>query len=344
MKHLNSSAGGQRSRKRVIIDTDPGIDDAAAILMALGAPELQVDALTTVFGNASIVDCTLNALRVLEAASRPDISVYRGVGRPFNFKEPAFAPHIHGADGLGNSNLEGPALQTQYRHAVLEIIDRVLGSPGEITFVCLGRQTNLALAISVEPRVAAALKEVVVMGGAMNVPGNATPVASANIWGDPEAADIVYRSGAKIVQVGLDVCNLVEISAEEQQRVWLTKTPASKLLENATPFIIEAYRRDNRLLHPDGVKYNDVTAMAYVVEPSLFERKELYVRIETHGSLTRGQTVADQTGVTGQLPNVTMAVDVKARRLAELWVHCLEELGSDASKGGETPVNETRDR
>jgi inosine-uridine nucleoside N-ribohydrolase len=306
-------------KKRVIIDTDPGIDDAAALLMALGSRELQVDAITTVFGNASVEKCTTNALRILEAAKRPEIPVYQGVGRTFNFYEPEFAGHIHGDDGLGQCGLPMPGLKPQEKNAVLEIIERVLASPGEVTLVCLGRLTNLALAIGVEPRIARAIREVIVMGGAINVPGNATPAASANFWGDPEATDVSYRSGAKIVQIGLDVCNRVEISSAQQQRVWLADTSASRFMKTITPFIQQAYNSRGLLRDRGGARYNDVLAMAYAIDSSLFECRDLYVRIETQGALTRGQTVSDQEGLYGMAPNVTVAFDVDAPRTAELW-------------------------
>jgi inosine-uridine nucleoside N-ribohydrolase len=200
---------------RVVIDTDPGIDDMAAILMGLGSQELQVEALTTVFGNASVTQSTVNALRLLEAAGRTDIPVYQGVGKCYNFTEPTYAAQVHGTEGFGDVVWPLPTTPQQRRHAVFELIERILGAPGEITVVCLGLLTNVALAISVEPQVATALRSLVVMGGAITVPGNATPVASANLWGDPEAADVVYRSGAKIVQIGLDVCDQTEISAAQ---------------------------------------------------------------------------------------------------------------------------------
>ena len=310
---------------RVIIDTDPGIDDAAAILMGLGSPELRVEALTTVFGNASVTQSTVNALRLLEAAHRTDIPVYQGVGKCYNFTEPTYAAQIHGPDGFGGIPWPLPTTPPQRRHAVLELIDRVLGAPGEITVLALGRLTNLALAISIEPQVATALRALVVMGGAITVPGNASPVASANLWGDAEAADVVYRSGARIVQIGLDVCNQVEVSAAQQQRVWQADTGATRLLQTLTPCLQASYRRRGLLRHPDSVRYNDMPAVAYVIDPALFTCQNVYVRIETQGQLTRGQTVADLHGQSGMPPNVTVAFGVDAARLTHLWV---ERLGA----------------
>jgi inosine-uridine nucleoside N-ribohydrolase len=305
---------------RVIIDTDPGIDDVAAILMGLGSQEVRVEGLTTIFGNASVTQSTVNALRLLEAAGRPDIPVYQGMGKCYNFTEPTYAAQVHGSDGFGDITWPLPITPPQRRHAVLEIIDRVLGAPGEITVVALGRLTNLALAISIEPQVASALHSLIVMGGAITIPGNITPVASANLWGDPEAADVVYRSGAKIVQIGLDVCDQVEISAAQQQRVWQANTEATRLLQALTPCLQTSYRRRGLLRHADSVRYNDVPAMAYVIDPSLFTCQDVHVRIETQGQLTRGQTVADLRGQGSAPPNVTVAFAVDAARLTQLWV------------------------
>lgn len=314
--------------RRVIVDTDPGIDDAAAIFMALASPELQIEAFTTTFGNASTDQCTLNALRLLEATGRTDIPVYKGVGKMLNCEEPVYSPDIHGDDGLGNTNLPMPKTAVQSRNAVPEIIERVMASPGELTLMVIGRQTNLALAISREPKVATAIKEVVVMGGALREPGNVTMVATANIWGDPEAADLVYQSGANIVQVGLDVCNKVEISAEQQQRFWDTGTPAAKILEDATKFINQAYRDANRLYHPGGVQYTDVSAIAYAIDPTLFDCTELYVRVETKGVFTRGQTVADLRKTPKYDPNIRVAMKVDAARVTELWTDRVSSLKS----------------
>jgi inosine-uridine nucleoside N-ribohydrolase len=311
---------------RVVIDTDPGIDDVAAILMGLGSQELQVEALTTVFGNASVTQSTVNALRLLEAASRTDIPVYQGVGKCYNFTEPAYAAQVHGTDGFGDVVWPPPTTPQQRRHAVFELIERIFGAPGEITVVCLGRLTNLALAISVEPQVATALRSLVVMGGAITVPGNATPVTSANLWGDPEAADVVYRSGAKIVQIGLDVCDQIEISATQQRHVWQANTAATRLLQALTPCLQASYRQRGLLRHPDSIRYNDVSAMGYVIDPSLFTCRDVHVCIETQGQLTRGQSVADLRGQGSAPPNVTVAFGVDAARLTHLWVERVREL------------------
>ena len=151
-------------------------------------------------------------------------------------------------------------------------------------------------------------------------------VSSANLWGDPEAADVVYRSGASVVQVGLDVCNKVEISAEQLSRVWAAGTPVSRLLEKATPFIQKAYIERNRKMSAGAVKYNDVPAMSYAIDPTLFETRHLYVRIATSNELTQGQTLADLDGQTGESPNTHVALDVDATRLSEMWTERVSDL------------------
>jgi len=314
--------------KRVIIDTDPGIDDTAAILFALGSPEIQVEALTTVFGNVSVEQCTINALRILEAAGREDIPVYQGSGKPFGMGEPAFAQYIHGSDGLGDSDAPEPTTSAQSQNAVIEIIERVLASPGEITLLAIGRLTNVALAINVEPAIVDAIDEVIVMGGAVTVPGNVTPVATANIWGDPQAADVVYRSGVKVVQVGLDVCRKVEFSPEQLARTWSADTGGTRLLQGAVSFIQQAYNRRGRLTNPEGAQFNDVPAMGYAIAPSLYTMREGYVRVEYLGEMTRGQTVADFEEQTGNPANATVAMDVDVQGLTELWVERVSGLGS----------------
>ena len=319
--------------RRVIIDTDPGIDDAAAILMALASPELEVVALTTIFGNSSVEVCTTNARRVLQAAGRSDIPVYMGAGKPL--LRPAnegWASHIHGGDGLGGvagedsqpsaarEPVEPRASGSTDRHAALALIDAVLAAPGEITVLALGRMTNLAIAMSLEPRIANLAQEIVVMGGAVTVPGNVSGVATANLHEDPEAASIVYRSGAPIVQVGLDVCNRVTVSPQQLEAISAAGSPATRLLSEATGHLREAYIRTGRIGPDDGVRYNDMPAIGYAIEPELFTARPAYVEIETHSELTKGQTVADWNATD---PNARICLDVDADKLTALFTERL---------------------
>ena len=321
--------------KRVLIDTDPGIDDAAAILLALASPELEVVAVTTIYGNASVQTCTANALRVLAAAGRADIPVHTGVSKPLlRSANEGWASHIHGGDGLGGAGqaageLPGasdPAELAQRigavgsKHAALAIVDAVMASPGELTILALGRMTNVALALSLEPRVAGVVREIVVMGGAVTVPGNVSGVATANLYEDPEAAAIVYRSGAPLAQVGLDVCNRVTVSLEQLASISGAEHPATSLLSEATGYLREAYIRTGRIRADEGVRYNDMPAIGYAIDSSLFESREALVEIETHSELTKGQTVADWNAAA---PNARICLEVDAEALTALFTQRL---------------------
>ena len=303
--------------KRVMIDTDPGIDDAAALLLALASPELAVDAVTTVYGNGTIEQSTRNALIILETAGRGDIPVYQGVAKPL-VGEPHFGHHVHGNDALGDVGWPAPAGKPQPTHAVRELVDRVMARPGEITLVALGPLTNVALALSIEPRMASALAELIVMGGAVLTHGNATEVASANLFNDPEAAAIVYRSGAPLVQVGLDVCQKTTVTEEQLARIRRAQTPTARLLTRITPCLARSYA-DRGLKPPGtGVHYNDVPAIAYAIDSRLFELREYSVRIATHDPLTRGQTVADVANRWRQPPTAKVPMGIDAAQVTEM--------------------------
>ena len=315
--------------KRVIIDTDPGIDDAAAILFALASPELTVEALTTIFGNGPLEMSTANAFRILQAAGRTDIPIYQGAGRPL-IREPnaGWALHVHGPDGLGDAGaLDLPEKTTQpaSQHAALKIIELAMASPGELTILALGRLTNVALAMRIEPRLARSVAGIIVMGGAVNVPGNVSPVASANLYEDPEAASIVYESGAPLVQVGLDVCNQVTIARSQLDRIRQAGTAAAQLLTSATPFLQQSYVDRGLQTQAAGARYNDLPAAAYAVAPEWFGCTDYYVQIETHSPITRGQTVADLQAPEGKSLNARVCLEVDAAALAETFTQRLSE-------------------
>jgi len=313
--------------KRVIIDTDPGIDDAAALFLALASPELSVQAITTVFGNGPVESSTQNTLRILNAAGRLEIPVYQGAARPLvREPTPGWASQVHGPDALGNTDfpLSAGPYPVAGRPAALEIIERVMAAAGEITVLALGRMTNLALAISLEPRLAGSVAEIIVMGGAVAVPGNVSPVASANLYEDPEAASILYNSGAPLVQVGLDVCNQVEITATQLLQIERAGTATTQLLAAATPCLQSYYRSQRLLRERDGVRYNDLSAAAYAIDPTLFQAKEYPVTIESHSELARGQTVVDRRAQSqdagSKSARVKVCQEVDAERLTSLFI------------------------
>ena len=311
--------------KRVIIDTDPGVDDCAAILLALASPELQVDALTTVYGNGSVAQCTANARRILQVAGRDDIPIYPGAAGPL-LRRPTegWAAHIHGGDALGEVVGLDSAHEALPRpvpeRAAVEIARRVLQHPGEVTVLALGRMTNVALALRIAPEVADALRSVVVMGGAVRVPGNVSPVATANLYEDPESAAILYDSGADIVQVGLDVCDQCGLSDEQFERLQACPAPAVQLLVAASAYTQGAYRRLGRLADGEAVRYNDVPAVAAAIDLTLMATRRVAVAVDTGSDLTRGQTVADWYGMTGRPQNADVCLEVDADRLTEMVV------------------------
>ena len=330
---------GPAQMKQVIIDTDPGIDDAAALLLALASPELEVVAVTTIYGNASVDACTVNALRLLNLAGRDDIPVYKGVGKPLlRPTNEGWAAHIHGPDGLGGlggvtgnggdaigsmprkGEAPGPAVPVAGKHAALAVVETVMAAPGQITILALGRMTNVALALALEPAIAGAVREIVVMGGAVSVPGNVSPVATANLHEDPDAAAMVYRSGAPIVQVGLDVCNQVTVSPAQLGAMAEAASPATRLLAQATAYLRDAYIRTGRIGPEEGVRFNDMPAVGYAINPGLFTVRPALVRIETQSELTRGQTVADWEA---RETNAGICLEVNSRGLTALFTERL---------------------
>ena len=307
---------------RVIIDCDPGIDDAAAILLALASPELDVAAITTVYGNGPVEACTANAHRILDAAGRTDIPVFMGAGKPL-LREPntGWASHIHGEDALGGAALPHPH-PGGGKHGALAMLDLARAFPGELSIIALGRLTNAALALALEPGLAGALRRIVVMGGAVGVPGNVSPYASANLYEDPEAAAIVYRSGAPIVQVGLDVCNRVTVSPAQLEVIAASDTPAARLLTGATGFLRRSYERRGLLSPGEGVRFNDMPAVGYAIAPELFTVAPARVEIETRSEEKRGQTLAAWNAAN---PNADVCTGVDAEALTGLFARRLGE-------------------
>ena len=309
---------------RIIIDCDPGIDDAAAIFLALASPELDVVAVTTGYGNGPVEVCTANAHRILTAAGRTDIPVYSGAGKPL-LRDPnaGWASHIHGDDGLGGLDLPSPRPgHGGGKHAALAILDLVRESPQNISVVALGRLTNVALALALEPDAAGAFQRIVVMGGAVNVPGNVSPYASANLYEDPEAAAMVYRSGVPIVQVGLDVCNQVTVSPAQLDEIAAAGTPAARLLSQAAAFLRRSYESRGLMSPGEGVRFNDMPAVGYAIAPGLFTTAPARVTIETQSETNRGQTLADWLSPD---PNALVCTGVDAPALTALFARRLTQ-------------------
>ncbi len=274
--------------RRIIIDTDPGIDDAMAIFFALASPELDVVALTTVFGNAHTTTCTENALRLLEIAERTDIPVAEGAHTPLDMKFRGPADFVHGANGQGDAPLDQPTTTKVNDTAVQLIIDLVMASPGEITLVPLGPLTNIARAVQAEPKLAVNLAGIVLMGGNAFCGGNASPAAEANIINDPDAADIVFGVECPVAMAGLDVTEQIVMTGAQLDLIGSVDTPRARHLHAILPY----YRRFALESGLDGIHVHDSTAISYLLTPERFSSVRHAIRVDTGNGVGRGKTWA----------------------------------------------------
>jgi uridine nucleosidase len=306
---------------RIIFDTDPGVDDSMAILFAFQSPEITFEGLTTVFGNTGTEITTKNALRLVELAGHPEVPVAAGAHKPLLRPFEGDGWVVHGRNGLGEVEFPEPKGRPDPRPAAQFIVDTIMASPGEITLVAVGPLTNVALAVSLEPRLAENVKEVVLMGGAATVPGNVSAVAEANIHNDPEAANIVFNAGWPVVMVGLDVTTKTIMSAAYMEELRSANT-------RYTDFIYKISRHYTNFYKSRGVEgfhVHDSSAVAYVIDPTLFTTRQAYVDVEYHSPHHQGQTVADWNGRRGREPNTRVCVGVDSARFLDLYRERLTE-------------------
>jgi inosine-uridine nucleoside N-ribohydrolase len=271
----------------IIIDTDPGVDDAMAIFFALRHPALDVIGLTTIFGNVTTELATVNALRLLDIAERPDIPVARGAADPLCVPYSGAVAFVHGDDGQGNVDLAPSERLPVDRTAAEFIIEQVLARPGEVTLVPIGPLTNLALALRLEPRIAELVDEVVLMGGNALGLGNATPAAEANIRNDPEAADLVFGAAWRVTMVGLDVTHHVHMDNEHLRRYGTIDHPMAQHIAAIVPFYRDFYRDRVGI---EGIYVHDSSAVAYLVAPELFTTEQWPLRVDCTDGISRGKT------------------------------------------------------
>ena len=297
------------SSRRIIIDTDPGQDDAVAILLALGSPELEVAGITAVAGNVPLKLTERNARKICELAGRPDVKVFAGAARPL-VRPLVTAEAVHGKTGLNGPDLPEPAMQLQGRYAVDFIVETLMREDsGTVTLCPLGPLTNVALALMREPRIAKRIKEIVLMGGGFFEGGNITPAAEFNIYVDPHAADVVFRAGVPIVMMPLDVTHKVLTRADRIKAIRDLGTKVgiatAELLEFFERYDEEKYGSDGRPLH-------DPCVVAYLLKPELFEGRHCNVTVEIASELTMGMTVVDWWGVTKGPKNALVMRDIDA--------------------------------
>ena len=272
--------------KKIIIDTDPGVDDSLAIFVALNSPELEVLGLTTIFGNAVTTTCTQNALRLLEIAERTNIPVAEGAHIPLNGNFRGAATFVHGDNGQGNAELPLPTTKSLEIDAVAFLKETIETHPNEITLVPVGPLTNIANLLTQHPGVDKKIKEIVLMGGNAQTPGNATPTAEANILNDPEAADIVFSAQCEITMVGLDVTNNVFMSEEQVNTLGSFNNAKSKHINKINPFYFSFLKN---FFEENGMPIHDSSAVTYLVHPEYFETIQHPIKVETLG-ISRGKT------------------------------------------------------
>jgi purine nucleosidase len=310
----------ETARRRIIIDTDPGIDDSLAILLALASPELQVEGLTVVHGNCSVRQGVRNTLSILELAGRRDIPVYGGCEIPL-LQPSLLAPETHGDNGLGYASLPEPTLSAAPGHAVDYLIETILASPGEITLAAVGPLTNLALAIRREPRIALALKEVVCMGGAIRHQGNTTPLAEFNVFVDPHAAYIVYHAGIPVRLVPLDVTYQCILTRANVERLLRTGSPVAQFIADATRFYMEFHDAYQKI---EGCIINDPLALALTFSPQLCDYETHFIDVDISAGPGLGKTFADFYQMLNRPANMQVALGVQPGRFIELFIQRIE--------------------
>ncbi len=301
--------------RKVIIDTDPGQDDAVALLLALASPELDVLGITAVAGNVPLALTEKNARLMVELADRTDVPVYAGCDRPM-IKDLRTAEYVHGATGIDGAGLGDPTVSLADGHAVDFIIDTVMREPaGTVTLCPLGPLTNVGTALQRQPDLADRLEGIVLMGGGFFEGGNTTPAAEFNIYVDPQAADIVFRSGVDLTVMPLDVTHKALIQDEWVARLRQVGTPVAESVAGMLEFFerwdVEKYGTDGGPLH-------DPTVIAYLLEPELFGGRYCNVVVETDSDLTEGMTVVDYWGVTDRDPNATWITSIDSAAFFEL--------------------------
>ena len=310
--------------KPVIIDTDPGQDDAVALLAALASPEeLEILAVTAVAGNVPLDLTVANCLALVELADRREVPVYRGSSRPM-VKELVTAEYVHGPTGIDGADLDAPSIQEADGHAVDRIIELLMkAEDGETTICTLGPLTNIGMAMTREPNIIPKIGELVMMGGGFFEGGNTTPAAEFNIYVDPHAAHLVFRSGAPITMMPLDVTHRALTTRARLQRFADLGTRAGASVAG----MLDYYDRwDMEKYGFEGGPLHDPTVIAYLLQPDLFEGKRVNVEVEISSPLTEGMTVIDWWGVTDRKPNALVMNEIDADRFFDLLVERIARL------------------
>jgi len=314
-------AGGA-GRVPVVLDCDPGHDDMVAILLAAASPALELRAITTVAGNGTLEQTTRNALLVCTHAGIRDVPVAAGSPGPL-LGDLEAAGRVHGASALDGAELGEPDVAADPRHAVALLADVLRASPEPVTVIATGPLTNVALLLRGHPELRGAIREIVLMGGAARG-GNWRPLAEFNVWADPEAAHIVFTSGRPVTMCGLDVTHQALATAAVLEDLRVLGTPLAALVVDLLGFFADRYRA---LWGFPAPPVHDPVAVARVIDPTVVGCVDAHVAVELHGTHTRGATVVDRFGVTGERPNARVALELDHARFWALVVDAVRALG-----------------
>lgn len=309
--------------RKIIIDTDPGQDDAVAILLALASPELEVLGITCVAGNVPLDLTANNARKICELAGRPDIPVLAGCDRPMK-RDLVTAEYVHGKTGLDGIDLPAPTMALHPQHGVDFLVDTLRAeAPGAVTLVPIGPLTNIATAMQKAPDIVERIGKIVLMGGAYFEVGNVTPAAEFNIYVDPHAADIVFRSGVDLVVMPLDVTHKA-LTTRPRIEAFRAQGHIGEVVASWTDFF---ERFDMEKYGSEGAPLHDPCTIAWLIDPTLFSGRHINVEIETGSELTLGMTVADWWRVTDRPANALFIGDVDADGFYALLTRRLARLG-----------------
>lgn len=312
--------------EKIILDCDPGHDDAVAMLLAHGSPEIELLAVTTVVGNQTLPKVTRNALAVAQVAGIAGIPFAAGADRPL-LREIEFSPSIHGDTGLDGPALPEPAIDLDSRHAVDVIIETVMAhEPGTVTLVPTGGLTNIALATRKEPRIVDRVKRVVLIGGGVHV-GNRSPVAEFNIFIDPEAAAIVFSAGWDVTMVGLDLTHQALATPDVVARIAGVGTGPARFVGELLEFFTHAYRDAQGFDYPP---VHDPCAVAHVIDPTVVRATRTPIVVETAGTHTLGMTVADLRTPAPADCRTSAALELDRERFWDLVINAVERIGDPA--------------
>jgi len=298
----------------IILDCDPGHDDAIALVLALASPELEVKAVTSSAGNQTPDKTLRNVLRMLTLLKRSDIPVAGGAVKPL-MRDLIIADNVHGETGLDGPALPEPGFAPQNCTAV-ELMAKVLReSPEPVTLVATGPQTNVALLLNSHPELHAKIARIVIMGGAMGL-GNWTPAAEFNIYVDPEAAEIVFQSGISVVMAGLDVTHRAQIMADDIERFRAINNPVARTVAELLDFFMEYHKTEKWGFQ--GAPLHDPCTIAWLLKPEIFTTARRWVGVETQGKYTQGMTVVDYFMLSGNEPNTDIMLDIDRQAFVDL--------------------------